>query len=253
MRPKKQSDSEKYPEVPDPNHTNDLGRRIASLESSIIEIRKSHLEGHKWFTTVMFTLVAVLLTVLGTVSKTDVRDAIRDMKSESRDSTKDMQATVDFAVSDMDRKFQALSGEALKRPMLRIFTPNGPLDGKVYEVRNGSAFPPEPLFLANDGDKSTEPLSIRFFSTAEFSSAGFALQSIRSADKDFPVAYYLEMAEISRRGLGITISAKETWTLENSLGCSFNPMNTNLINCKMQVFYGADKPLETRFIVKLIN
>ena len=115
MRPKKQSDSEKYPEVPDPNHTNDLGRRIASLESSIIEIRKSHLEGHKWFTTVMFTLVAVLLTVLGTVSKTDVRDAIRDMKSESRDSTKDMQATVDFAVSDMDRKFQALSGEALKR------------------------------------------------------------------------------------------------------------------------------------------
>ena len=96
-----------------------LERRVAILEGELADIRTSHLEGHKWFITAIFTVVAILLTFNSYVSKTDVREEVRDMRTEVRDSTKDMQGKVDTATSEMTRKFEALSGEALKKPFAR--------------------------------------------------------------------------------------------------------------------------------------
>ena len=139
----------------------EIQHRLTALENSVAEMRKNHLEGHKWFTTVMFTLVGVLLVYTGNQSKTDVREAIRDMKSDVHDSTKDMQLKVDVATSEMEKNFAALSGEALKKPLLEISDAQGPLDGQIFEISPNSPIPFYPLFFKNIGDKRTEPLSIQ--------------------------------------------------------------------------------------------
>ena len=251
MGKKNQSEPEKPQDSKRDGQQADIDRRIEALENSITEIRRTNLEGHKWFTTVMFTLVAVLLTVIGIVSKSDVREAIRDMKTDTHESTKDMTAKIEKAIGEMDRKFAALSGETLKKPSLIVATPRGKLDGQTYEVSGLSHFPPEPLFITNDGEKSTEPLSVRFYLSAPINvSVMGVLQDFRSADKEFPVAYYLDLYSSVARSVGISIAAKETWSFENNLLPNVSPVMTNIIACKMQIFYGAEKPFEARFTMK---
>ena len=133
----------------------------------------------------MFTLVAVLLTVLGIVSKNDVREAIRDMKSDLHESTVDAQqkfeketgqieskmreseAKVDKGIEGMEKKFEALSGTALKRPKLDISLRTGLLDGQQFNIRGLTDLPIYPMFIKNTGDKTTEPLSVRLHFSAD--------------------------------------------------------------------------------------
>jgi hypothetical protein len=228
----------------------EIQHRLTALEDSVAEIRKSHLEGHKWFTTVMFTLVGVLLVYTGNQSKTDVREAIRDMKSDVHESTKDMQMKVDGATSEMQKKFAALSGEALKRPLLDISDSHGLLDGQTFEISPGSQLPFYPLFFKNIGDKRTDPLSIRLHASSDLSGIGpVDWQSVATNDKDYPFSYYSNLA-INSRTTGIGIAPLETWTMQPEFGGHIYPSRTNVIVCKLQVFYGADKPAEAKFVIK---
>ena len=109
MSKNKTPNGEPQPVPPKDNASNgEIEHRLSALERSVGEIRKSHLEGHKWFTTVMFTLVGVLLVYTGNQSKVDVREAIRDMKSDLHDSAKDVQAKVDAETGTMEKKFAEL-------------------------------------------------------------------------------------------------------------------------------------------------
>ena len=232
----------------------DVERRLAALESSVVEMRKSNLEGHKWFTTVMFTLVAVLLTILGIVSKSDVRDAIRDMKDDTRQSTAEMEAKVVTATTEMDKNFQSLAGESLKKPLLQISDSKGNLlDGQLFEIPSGSQLPIYPLFLKNIGSKKTEPLSIRLQSSniwpdidPEYSD----WQQVPANSRDYPYSYYHQF----RGGLmdGVTISPQETWTLTAGANTpSYRFIGTNIVTCLLQVFYGAESPAEAKFTIKM--
>ena len=228
----------------------EIQHRLTALENSVAEMRKSHLEGHKWFTTVMFTLVGVLLVYTGNQSKTDVREAIRDMKSDVHDSTKDMQMKVDGATIDMERKFAALSGEALKRPLLEISDAQGLLDGRVFEITSGSQLPFYPLFFKNIGDKRTDPLSIRLQASSDLSGIGQVdWQSVATNDKNYPFSYYSNTAIYSRT-TGIGVAPLETWTMQPEFGGQIYSSRTNVVVCKLQVFYGADKPAEAKFVIK---
>jgi hypothetical protein len=190
----------------------EIERRLAAMEESVAEMRTSHLESHKWFITIIFTGVAILLTVLGIISKVDVREAVRDMRLELRDTAKDVQSKVDNATGEMEKKFQALSGEALK----------------------------------NEGDKRSEPLSIRLYCSGPISFNGGDWEAFASNDKDYPFGYALPLY---RATLGIAIAPKETWTMDNTFGVGVSPQLTNVVSCKLQVFYGADRPAEPKFSI----
>lgn len=229
----------------------EIQHRLTALENSVAEIRKSHLEGHKWFTTVMFTLVGVLLVYTGNQSKTDVREAIRDMKSDIRTSTEDMQAKIDGATSEMQKNFAALSGEALRRPLLEISDAQGPLDGQVFEIPQNSPIPFNPLFFKNIGDKRTEPLSIQLSLASDlFMNGNYEWQRTATDDKEYPFSYFSSEA-ISSRTAGIGIAPQETWPLQfEQYVQRLSSSTTNVVACRLKVFYGADKPAEAKFIIK---
>jgi hypothetical protein len=224
----------------------EIERRLAAMEESVADIRRSHLESHKWFITIIFTGVAILLTVLGIISKVDVREAVRDMRLELRDTAKDVQSKVDNATGDMEKKFQALSGEALKKPLLQIATAQGLLDGQKIEIPWGGRLPLEPLFIKNEGDKRSEPLSIRLYCSGPISFNGGDWEAFASNDKDYPSGYALPL---HRTTLGIAVAPKETWTMDNTFGLGAWPQLTNVVSCKLQVFYGADRPAEAKFSI----
>jgi hypothetical protein len=228
---------------------------LTALENSVAEMRRSHLEGHKWFTTIfttiIFGLVGLLLAYTGNQSKTDIREAIRDMKSDVRESTKDMQMKVDGTTSEMERKFAVLSGEALKRPLLEISDLHGLLDGQTFEISPGRQMPIYPLFFKNVGDKRTDPLSIRLYASADIQGIANAgdWQAVATNDKDYPVSYYSNLA-ISSRTTGIGIAPQETWTFQPDFGGQLFSFQTNTVVFKLQVFYGADKAAEAKFVIK---
>ena len=129
----------------------DAERRLKALEDSVIEIRKSHLEAHKWFTsiflTVVFSLVGILLAYMGNQSKNDVRASMEDMRTDVHESTKEMAAKVNGAIGEMQKNFQNLAGESLKKPLLTIATRTGFLDGQVFDISKDKRFPILPLFF----------------------------------------------------------------------------------------------------------
>jgi hypothetical protein len=233
----------------------EIQHRLTALENSVAEIRKSHLENHKWFTTIfttiIFGLVGLLLAYTGNQSKNDVREAIRDMKSDIRDSTKDLQEKADRATSEMEKNFAALSGEALKKPLLEISGAQGPLDGQIFEISRGSQIPFYPLFFKNIGDKRTDPLSIRLYASSDVQGLGNGgdWQQVATNDKDYPFSYYSNVG-ISSRTASVGIAPQETWTLQTDFGGQIFSYQTNLVAFRLQVFYGADKAAEAKFTIK---
>jgi hypothetical protein len=70
-----------------------------------------------------------------------------------------------------------------------------------------------------------------------------------TADKDYPFSFYL--SSLSQLGAGISVAPGETWTLQDTMNNIFPPASTtNVFSCKLQVFYGAEKPAEARFLLK---
>ena len=228
--------------------------RLAALEDSVKEMRKSNLEGHKWFTTVMFTLVALLLTVVGIMSKSDVREAIRDMKSDMRDVSADMQNKVEKATGEMEKNFQNMAGESIKKPLLTIATRAGFLDGQVFDISQDKRFPILPLFLKNEGDKKTGGLSIRLAASCDLGlqNNGWTWQQVESNQKDLSFWYYYR-GEAAGEVIGVAPKETLTFTGGQMLPNIFPAglITNGIIDCKLQIFYEAEKPAEAKFQLKL--
>jgi hypothetical protein len=64
----------------------DSERRLAALEESIKELRKSQLDNHKWFVTVIFSLVGLILVFNSHESRAELHDATLDVKSDVKDA-----------------------------------------------------------------------------------------------------------------------------------------------------------------------
>src|SRR5262245_14666556 len=90
---------------------NDMQGQVAALHESVRTLEKSQAEGLAKIITWIFSgmagfvaVCAILVTVLGLFSK-----------SETHDAVKDMDAKFDKANADMQKRFEAFSGEALKK------------------------------------------------------------------------------------------------------------------------------------------
>ena len=238
----------------------DVERRLVALENSVSEIRKSHLDGHKWFVTIFFGLVGIFLSYTANQSKNDVREDLRNVYTQVRDSMTDMrqkvnestvqqQATVDKAVAQMNQNFKDLAGEALKKPQLTLANMNGPLDGQTLTLNQPRQIPLFPLFITNEGDKRSGTISIRLFSSDDLNlQNGGAFQRVDINNKDYPYCYYLSIGEIT--GATLDLAPAETWTIPNMLQYSFIPLGTNhFINCKLDIYYDSG-PAEAKFRIK---
>src|SRR6266576_3524162 len=187
MPPNKNPESERSSGKPDDAsrllraiENTEVERRMSNLENSVGKLESSLLERHARLITIIFSCMtafvavcAILVTVLGLLSKSETREAAKEMRVEVKE-----------AISDMGVKFQALAGEALKKPAIQILTANGLLEGHVLEVTPGSVVPLGALFIKNVGEKRTDPVSIRLYCSANVHAIGWS--EFASIEPNFP-------------------------------------------------------------------
>jgi len=217
----------------------DIERRMATLESTIGRLENSLLERHAKTITIIFSCMtafvavcAILVTILGLFSKSETHEAIKEMESKVNKST-----------SEMQRRFELLSGEALKKPAIQISCQSGPLDGRVFEITNSpGTIHLGPIFLKNVGDKRSDTLSVRVYSSENMQMIG-PWEEVASNDRNFQFSAYLSHTTIS-------LAPNEPWTADSSLQFLHSGQATN-INFRLLVFFGGENPAEAEFLVKL--
>lgn len=234
---------ESSPQLPSAPTNSEIERRLASLEKSASELDVRIFDSHKWFVTILFSAVAVMLSLFAYWSRLDVKD-----------STAAMEKRVEYKTAEMEKKVQALVGEALKKPDAQLLYNGLPLENQRVEVIPTMGLNVSPLelllnsiFVKNVGDRRTEPLSVKLSIAGPFR-LGYHVQDWEeggSLDKEFSVSFY------SKR-VGITIAPGEAWNVHPLVFRTENQFNfqTNL-PCKLQIFYGGERPAEARFHIKL--
>jgi len=223
----------------------EMDRRVTALEKAVVDVNTRVFDSHKWFVTILFSAVAVLLTVFGVISRLDVKD-----------STATMERRLETRASEMEKKIQAAVGEALKKPSLSLLTATGPLENQTLELTTGYRSSPNEaaitsLFVHNGGDKRTEPLSISVWIAGSVTllQQPSDWEAAVSVDKEFGSSFY------SMRH--ITVAPDETVNI-HALPLDWvhiapwnNPTNPPAIPCKIQVFYGGERPAEARFKIRV--
>jgi hypothetical protein len=233
MAKDKNPNGEQPPPPKGENFNGEIDRRLTALEKSTADLNNRIFDSHKWFVTVLFSAVAVLLGVYGVMSRLDVRD-----------STNEMQQKVDKATSEMEKKVQSFVGEALKKPFLEVVTADDqPLDGTtniVFDNRMGNVYQIYTVFLKNTGDKRTEPISVRYSLGQGFEidwDARNDWEQAPAGGKDFLYSFY------SRRTT-TTIAAGQKLNVQPLI---FHGDLSRPALCELEVFYGGEKPVRIRF------
>ena len=122
MAKSKNPSGEQPPQPKDENLNGEIDRRLTALEKSTTDLNNRIFDSHKWFVTVLFSAVAVVLTVYGVMSRLDVKD-----------STAAMEKRVDAKTSEMEKKVQAFVGETksehikagMRKAVKRTYVPSG--------------------------------------------------------------------------------------------------------------------------------
>jgi hypothetical protein len=246
---------EDTPALPNALNNAEVERRLAGLEKANEKLEANQLQRHTQTITWIFGLtsgfvaiIAIIVAVLGFISRSETHDATTLMEKQVADATSKMEQNFQRQQDELKHEFKELAGEALKKPVLEISVGNGLLDGQTFAITPGQQrMPFFPFFIKNTGDKKSDTLSIRLYMSANINQNGFfgEWETISSNEKDYPICFYF--SNNGRPVLGIFPG--ETSTMEAGLN-SLYPM-TNLVNCKLQIFYGGDKPAEARFQMKV--
>jgi hypothetical protein len=228
----------------------EVARRLTVLETTVGKLENSLLERHTKIITIIFSCVtlfvavcAILVTLLGILAKSDSHEATLEMQSKVKD-----------ALADVDKKFQALAGEAFKKPAVQLFYNNLPLENQVVEMTPTQGMlnispldvSLNNLLMKNVGDKRTEPLSIKLSVAGPFD-LGYGTadwEEGNSIEKQYAATFHSKRVELTVSP-GEALNVDPIILVTESAGLI---MRTNFA-CKIQVFYGGEKPAEAQFRV----
>ena len=161
------------------------------------------------------------------------------------------------AIKEMERKFEVLSGQALKEPLIEIYYQNNPISGKTttidIEIRDTSHVGRFPgLFVKNIGDKKAEDVSFHFYFSEKIRLLGEeyegrlpgALYTTKdeklSGLENYPYTLELEGK--------ISLNPLEHWSFPVNIIFFYPGKAPTKVGVKLLIFYGAEKPTETNFI-----
>ena len=153
-----------------------------------------------------------------------------------------MEKRVTTATDDMEKKFRVLAGDAFKRPLLQAITQDGSrLDGTTNLLSN---FTPHlySLFLTNAGEKRTEPISIRISIQSDCQHWSADWEQGPSGDTNYQASF-----SSKRTTTSIAPGQKFNIPLLELTNCKLNPA----VPCELEVFYGGEQPLRSRFFIKV--
>jgi hypothetical protein len=222
-------------------------RRLADLEESQKRLEITQNDRNLRSMTIVFAAMTALITVTAIL----VSVLTWGSKTETREATKDMQSNVDKAIAAMEKRFELLAGDALKKPSLQIMWDQRPLDGQIIELSVPNVSPMQFLlhnfFLANSGDRRTDPLSISVLMPARVAVSWDHQdwENGPSPDRDYTVGF-------NSTRTSTTVAAKQMLNVHPlSVMIVDNILWPTNMPCKIQVYYGGDKPAEAHFQLKL--
>lgn len=221
------------------------GKRLCDAEDSIAEIKAAN-EHHLKLISLVFSslaglvaVVAICITILSVFARYEAGKSLHASQIEVKE-----------AIKEMERKFDALAGAAMQKAVVQIETASGQLDMAAFKIGASNLPQTKPIFLHNVGDKSTEAISIRAYLSEEggdlrmIINSGmleFAWDRTPSNEPDYPVAFRYNSDRSP-----VVIGAKETWGI-GAIQVPLHFTQTNGIECKLVVFYGAEQPAEATF------
>ncbi len=228
---RRRDELEKCVRLSDGAESSETARRIAAVEKLATDLNARIFDVHQKFVGYLFSVVAVIIVGLGINSAVQVRD-----------STKDMESRVVRATSEMEKKVQAFVGEAMKKPRLEAVTADGsPIDGTTNIASFGGMVQIYSVFLKNVGEKRSEPLSISISLNPSFNlSERSDWENAPSHRREFATTFFLNRPSL-------TVASGQTISIPAL------PINGDLSTprpCELEVFYGGEQALKTRFFIK---
>jgi len=230
FRRREQREATTTPPSTVPPERRSLEERIADVEAAAKRF-DGVLDRQLKTITLIFSLAAgatvvfgLLITALGWISKNEVSTAVRDM----------------------ERRFEALAGQALKAPVLRIFYEGAELDRRELAVRvePSGDFRLSELNLQNTGDRHTETLSIRLlFDHPVFEAKTMFWQRTPSPDAAFATSFWWPDTHAP-------ISPRETWSTNEFFGRVQGAIPSEM-RAKVLAYYGRERPAEATFTIRL--
>ena len=220
-----------------------MHRKIAGIvHDEMHPLQERHYDSYKAYTAILFTALALLVGILGILSRIEVRDQVKDMQSR-----------FDKQESDMKKNFELLAGESLKRPNIELLHEGKPLASQSVQIRYHKHSSPndatlDTIFMRNSGDKRTEPIAMRISIGADVNlnprNTGQRWEKTTTSDKNYAASFYSSQYVMVHPG--------ETFSVHPLyLDWDMNTLMTNT-SCKLDVFYGDAKPAEALFHVVFI-
>jgi len=195
----------------------------------------------------LFSCVAILLTGVAVVTALVASSSKTELRTDLHEATAYMETRVDRSLSDMQKKFESLAGEALKKPSVLVFCSSlGPLSGQTFDALPGGILSMGGLLAKNVGDKKTDSISARLLSTVSLTARWGDWEPSHATEPGYPFAYSLA-------SLKPGISPGDSATLDPDFTLQFNSQiprgsSTGAV-VKLKVFYGGEKPTEVTFQV----
>jgi hypothetical protein len=230
-------------------------RRLRELEGRVFA---KHTQTMTWILTAISAvmgLAAVTVTILGFFSKSEVNEEVREMRKAVKDETERSEVRFEKMKADFQQQFTAFAGDALKKPRVEISIASGQLTNQILHLTPGPPsgqiqVPLYPLFIKNVGQKSTGPISIYLYSSAQFGYYGSGRwEPEASNEPEFHFRYHFQLGAISP----LELAPGEPWSYAGDYpGSQFFTWagGTNIVSCKLVVFYGGESPAEARFQLK---
>ncbi len=204
------------------------------IELRLEFLEKRYKDAHGYFKhtltaiTIIFLFVGLFVTGLSIISKKEINDAI----------------------ANMERKFDILSGEALKKPEIELFYDDRPIGGRSIDIElpTNALILLKAFHIKNEGDREADDITIKFYFSipirsvttiiAEGHLSGDPWGTSVSADKEFPglLVYYESIA----------LDPGETYSIfgfQAAIGEQFR--NLEKIDSKIVIFFGTERPVES--------
>lgn len=217
-------------------------KKKPEVELRLEFLEKRYQDSHRFFRhtlsviTIIFLFVGIIITVLSIVSKQEVSDAIKEM----------------------ERKFEILVGQALRKPLIEVYFENKPITGKTTNIEFGLERPLHAhvvrfsgLFIKNIGDKKAEDVTFHFYFSKKIHEMGrvddagrYTLVYLENSLKASALEHYPHLLTLRDR---ISLNPLQPWDF---------PVNTILfyprevpakVNVKLLIFYGSEEPAEANF------
>lgn len=161
-----------------------------------------------------------------------------------------MENKVTDAISEMQRKFEDLSRQALKLPKLELFYKDELVSGKTITIPfSGETVALNKLFIKNIGEKIANDITIKIYCNSLTNTSPNSLYDAGFTDWDIAASSYEDFPWVIKLKGKLTLSPQEPWFFPALRLGSFMFNKTNLLDAttimKAEVYYGLEKPIIT--------